>query len=282
MMLDIVHETLYRYTVRASYSLQVLRLWPRADADQHVLHWSLEAPGRRWSQTDAFGNVVHVTSLVEPHGEIRAVARGRVQTQGRRGLLRAHDTPVPPLAFALATRLTAESAALESLAASVYGRHRGPEIAGRESLEALMQAVVARVAYVPGATDVHATADEALAQGEGVCQDMSHVFLACCRARGIPARYVSGYVLTDATHAASHAWVEAWLPRARGGAGAWLGLDVTHNRLAGPELCRLAVGRDYADASPVRGMHIGGGGEALQVRVVVAGSETQDPGAPDQ
>lgn len=282
MMLDIVHETVYRYAVPASYSLQVLRLWPRADAGQHVLHWALEAPGRRWSQTDAFGNLVHVTSLVEPHREIRAVARGQVETQGRRGQLHAHDTPVPPLAFALATPLTAVAPSLEALAATAWRRHRGPELASRESLEALMQAVVERVAYVPGATDVHATAHEALEQGEGVCQDMSHVFLACCRARGLAARYVSGYVLTDATHAASHAWVEAWLPRARGGAGAWLGLDVTHNRLAGPELCRLAVGRDYADASPVRGMHVGGGGEELQVRVAVVGAPSDADNAPDQ
>ena len=282
MMLDIVHETVYRYAVPASYSLQVMRLWPRADAGQHVLRWSLEAPGRRWTQTDAFGNVVTVTSLVEPHHEIRAVARGQVETQGRRGLLRAHDIAVPPLAFALATRLTAEAANVAALAGTVFGKQHGPESASRESLEALMQAIVERVAYMPGATDVHATAGEALEQGEGVCQDMSHVFLACCRARGIPARYVSGYILTDAKHAASHAWVEGWLPRARGGAGAWLGLDVTHNRLAGPELCRLAVGRDYADASPVRGMHVGGGGEELRVRVAVVGAESEAPDAADQ
>lgn len=282
MMLDIIHETIYRYTVPASYSLQYLRLWPRADAGQHVLHWSIEAPGRRWSQVDAFGNVVTVTSLLERHDEIRAVARGQVETQGRRGLLRAHDTAVPPLAFALATRLTAEAPSVQALAAAAFGTRHGPEAASREALEVLMQAVADRVAYVQGSTDVHATAQEALEQGQGVCQDMAHVFLACCRARGIPARYVSGYIITDAQHAASHAWVEGWLPRSRGGAGAWIGLDVTHNRLAGPELCRLAVGRDYADASPVRGMHLGGGGEVLQVRVEVVGAESEPPGAPEQ
>ena len=282
MMLDIIHETIYRYSVPASYSLQYLRLWPRADAGQHVLHWSIEAPGRRWSQVDAFGNMVTVTSLLERHDEIRAVARGQVETQGRRGLLRAHDTAVPPLAFALATRLTAEAPSVQSLAAAVFGKRHGPEAASREALEGLMQAVADRVAYVQGSTDVHATAQEALEQGKGVCQDMAHVFLACCRARGIPARYVSGYVITDAQHAASHAWVEGWLPRSRGGAGAWIGLDVTHNRLAGPELCRLAVGRDYADASPVRGMHLGGGGEELQVRVAVVGAESESADAADQ
>ena len=282
MMLDIIHETIYRYTVPASYSLQYLRLWPRADAGQHVLHWSIEAPGRRWSQVDAFGNLVTVTSLLERHDEIRAVARGQVETQGRRGLLRAHDTAVPPLAFALATRLTAEAPSVQALAAAAFGKRHGPEAASREALEGLMQAVADRVAYVQGSTDVHATAQEALEQGKGVCQDMAHVFLACCRARGIPARYVSGYVITDAQHAASHAWVEGWLPRSRGGAGAWIGLDVTHNRLAGPELCRLAVGRDYADASPVRGMHLGGGGEVLHVRVAVVGAESQGTDAVDQ
>lgn len=282
MMLDIIHETIYRYTVPASYSLQYLRLWPRADAGQHVLHWSIEAPGRRWSQVDAFGNMVTVTSLLERHDEIRAVARGQVETQGRRGLLRAHDTAVPPLAFALATRLTAEAPSVQALAAAVFGKRHGPEAASREALEGLMQAVADRVAYVQGSTDVHATAQEALEQGKGVCQDMAHVFLACCRARGIPARYVSGYIITDAQHAASHAWVEGWLPRSRGGAGAWIGLDVTHNRLAGPELCRLAVGRDYADASPVRGMHLGGGGEELQVRVAVVGAESESADAADQ
>ena len=282
MMLDIIHETIYRYSVPASYSLQYLRLWPRADAGQHVLHWSIEAPGRRWSQVDAFGNMVTVTSLLERHDEIRAVARGQVETQGRRGLLRAHDTAVPPLAFALATRLTAEAPSVQALAAAVFGKRHGPEAASREALEGLMQAVADRVAYVQGSTDVHATAQEALEQGKGVCQDMAHVFLACCRARGIPARYVSGYVITDAQHAASHAWVEGWLPRSRGGAGAWIGLDVTHNRLAGPELCRLAVGRDYADASPVRGMHLGGGGEELQVRVAVVGAESESADAADQ
>lgn len=282
MMLDIIHETIYRYTVPASYSLQYLRLWPRADAGQHVLHWSIEAPGRRWSQVDAFGNVVTVTSLLERHDEIRAVARGQVETQGRRGLLRAHDTAVPPLAFALATRLTAQAPSVQALAASAFGTRHGPEAASREVLEGLMQAVADRVAYVQGSTDVHATAQEALEQGQGVCQDMAHVFLACCRARGIPARYVSGYIITDAQHAASHAWVEGWLPRSRGGAGAWIGLDVTHNRLAGPELCRLAVGRDYADASPVRGMHLGGGGEELHVRVAVVGAESPGADALDQ
>lgn len=285
MLLDIVHETVYRYTVAASYSVQYMRLWPRADAGQRVLHWSLEAPGRRWTQSDAFGNVVHVSSLTDRHDEIRAVARGQVETREERGLLRPHDLAVPPIAFALATHLTGGAASVEDLAARALGARRVPAHAHdrRPELEALMHAIHGGVAYVQGVTDVHNTAAEVLAHGKGVCQDLTHVFLACCRARGIPARYVSGYVLTDAAHAASHAWAEAWLPQALGGAGAWLGFDVTHGRLAGPEHCRLAIGRDYADASPVRGMHVGGGGEALHVRVAVVGAPAAAaPPASDQ
>ncbi|WP_066703124.1 transglutaminase family protein [Curvibacter delicatus] len=273
MLLDIRHETLYRYAVPASYSLQYMRLWPRADGGQRVLNWRIDAPGRRWGQTDAYGNAVFVTSLTEQHHEIRVVAQGQVETSDERGLLLPHDSAVPPQAFALATPLTEADAAIHALAAEALGSTPCSELDGPAPLQTLTDAIFKRVAYVQGVTDVFHTAAEVLQQGQGVCQDMAHVFLACCRARGIPARYVSGYLLTDATHAASHAWAEAWLPKARGGAGAWIGFDVTHQRMAGPELCRLAVGRDYADASPLRGIHVGGGGEALAVHVAVQGAD---------
>lgn len=273
MLLDIRHETLYRYAVPASYSLQYMRLWPRADGGQRVLNWRIDAPGRRWAQTDAFGNAVFVTSLTDSHDEIRVVAQGQVETLDERGVLLPHDSTVPPLAFALPTRLTDADAAIEELAASVLAGVNPLELADPAPLQPLVDTVFARVSYVQGVTDVFHTAAEVLQQGQGVCQDMAHVFLACCRARGIPARYVSGYLLTDAAHAASHAWAEAWLPRARNGAGAWVGFDVTHQRLAGPELCRLAVGRDFADASPMRGIHVGGSGENLLVNVAVQGAD---------
>jgi transglutaminase-like putative cysteine protease len=100
----------------------------------------------------------------------------------------------------------------------------------------------------------------------GVCQDHTHAFLACARSLGIPARYVSGYLCTeDASHLASHAWAEAWLD------DAWYSFDVT-NELARPERhLKLAVGLDYLDACPVRGMRRGSGlGEQMHARVVVA------------
>jgi transglutaminase-like putative cysteine protease len=98
------------------------------------------------------------------------------------------------------------------------------------------------------------------------------VFVSCCRAAGIPARYVSGYLCSvDGAESASHAWVDAWLEDAQG----WLGIDVTHLEPMGPKHCRLAVGRDYLDAAPVRGVRRGGGREVMDVSVaaITAGEQ---------
>ena len=112
----------------------------------------------------------------------------------------------------------------------------------------------------------------AFARGQGVCQDQAHVFIACCRAAGIPARYVSGYLCgVDGGESASHAWVDAWLEDAQG----WLGIDVTHLEPMGPKHCRLAVGRDYLDAAPVRGVRRGGGREVMNVSVTATASAGQ-------
>jgi transglutaminase-like putative cysteine protease len=116
---------------------------------------------------------------------------------------------------------------------------------------------------------VQDSAAVAFKSGEGVCQDHAHVFIAAARAVGMPARYVSGYLYTgDTSDAASHAWVDVWLGPEIG----WHSLDVTHQRPAVRTYCRLAVGRDYLDAAPVRGMRQGGGGEKMQALVMVAES----------
>ncbi|MDT8991501.1 transglutaminase family protein [Curvibacter sp. APW13] len=269
MLLSIRHETLYRYAAPVSYSLQTMRLWPRADSGQRVRHWRIEAPGRRWMQTDAFGNTAMVSSLTEPHQEIKVVAVGEVDTVDEPGALMAHDTSVPPLAFALPTSFTEANAAIAELARTGLQGVDSRALDSGEAFMPLMARIAERIEYTQGVTSVGDSAIHAIEKGKGVCQDMTHVLLACCRSVGLPARYVSGYLRTDASHAASHAWAEVWLAGAHVGRGAWVGLDVTHQRLAGPELCRLAVGRDYNDASPVRGIHMGGSGEQLSVHVNV-------------
>jgi transglutaminase-like putative cysteine protease len=181
----------------------------------------------------------------------------------------ADRSELSPLAYLAHTALTRPDAAIRRLAERCFGHHP----ASSETLTHLMAEVCGAVRYQPGTTEVHHSAAEAIDFGEGVCQDQAHVFIAVCRSASIPARYVSGYFYSgDEGTVASHAWVDVWLGEAVG----WHSLDVTHRIAAGDRHCRLAVGRDYLDAAPVRGVRRGGGREQLEVAVtVVAGMPQQ-------
>lgn len=258
MRLSILHRTTYRYSAPVRYSIQQLRLTPRTEPHQRTLRWRLKTPGRTTEALDAWGNTVHTLALTDPHEAVEIEARGEVEIDPLDGgRLGGHAGQPPPSAFLAGTRLTAPDEAVCTLAAQAL---RGGD---RSALLDYADAICEAVAYQPGTTEVTSTAGEALRLGRGVCQDHAHLFIAGCRLRGLPARYVSGYVHPgDLPHAASHAWADVWLD----GDG-WVSVDVTHRRLASDSLCRLAVGRDYLAASPVRGVRVGGGDEAMEVRV---------------
>ncbi|MDE2305494.1 MAG: transglutaminase family protein [Gammaproteobacteria bacterium] len=263
MRLHIQHETLYRYERPIKYSVQRLHLTPRPEPSQRVIAWRLEAPGSRVEQLDAHGNVTHLLTIEDARREICISVRGIVDTSEQD--LSPEDGPLSPLAYLAETPLTRADPQLRAFA--------GDACAGRTSAEAiahdLCEAICATIRYRPGSSEVGDSASAAFAARAGVCQDQAHVFLACARARGLPARYVSGYLYTgDASEVASHAWVDVWLGAELG----WRSLDVTHRRPAQGRYCRLAVGRDYLDAAPVRGVRHGGGDERLAARVQVAGS----------
>lgn len=270
MQLRILHRTAYRYDEPVKYSAQALRLTPRREGRQHVLGWSMHAPGRRIEQVDAHGNVTHLLTVEDPHREIEIVVTGHVEVANE-GELVPHEGPLSPLAYLFATPLTIANDAVAALAKDYLA---GSEPL-RERLYALARGVSERVRYQKGATSVEDSATTVLARGEGVCQDQAHVFIACCRAAGVPARYVSGYLYggegSNGDTAASHAWVDAWIPDAKG----WLGIDVTHREPTGMHHCRLAVGRDYLDAAPVRGVRRGGGREMMDVDVMVSKASEQ-------
>jgi transglutaminase-like putative cysteine protease len=273
MQMHILHETVYRYAEPVKRSVQNLRLTPRRDSRQRVTHWQMHAPGRTNMQVDAHGNVVHLLTLDEPHREIRIAVRGVVDTEDRDGEPFFDEGRLSPLAYLAETPLTAADESLERFTAK-YLRGKPP---AQDELMELSSAVCDAVTYRKGVTEVHETAAQAFARGEGVCQDHAHVFVACCRAARIPARYVSGYffiddsTLHDASQVASHAWVDVWLGDAQG----WISLDVTHRVLAGSRHCRLAVGRDYMEACPIRGVRRGGGTETMEVSVNVAAQAQQ-------
>jgi transglutaminase-like putative cysteine protease len=263
MQLHIRHETLYRYGAPVKRSIQNLRLTPRTEPSQRALNWTIHAPGRQQAQVDAHGNIVHLLTVNEPHRDIRIVVNGVVETSDTAGMVLPDDGRLSPLAYLAETPLTRAEENILSFASEnlVLQGDR------REAVLRLADAVCMAVRYVPGVTEVHHSAAEAFALGQGVCQDHAHIFIASCRARGIPARYVSGYLFTgQSQEAASHAWADVWLGDEHG----WVSIDVTHRSFANGSHCRLAVGRDYLDACPIRGVRRGGGDEHMEVSVLVS------------
>jgi len=265
MRFAIQHETIYRYTAPVQYSIQQLRLTPRLDANQRVLSWQIVGPGRLQRFVDAYGNVTHTMVLSTPHSEVQIGVSGVLEIENLRdGLVpTAADTPgvdLSPLLFTVPTPLTAADDRIRDIAVRhLSGARRGGDFV------ALANAICDVVQYEGGYTEVTSTAAHALALGRGVCQDHAHVFLACCRAVGVPARYVSGYVHPgDTPEAASHAWADVWIDNE-----GWVSIDITHKQFASGNHCRLAIGRDYMSAAPVRGVRTGGGDESLDVHVTV-------------
>ncbi|MFT3955958.1 MAG: transglutaminase family protein [Piscinibacter sp.] len=266
MKLSIRHETHYEYSAPLQYALQQLCLTPQANAHQEVVEWQLTAPGPLYAQRDGFGNLSHSWSMARARGG-RHVYEGSVQAHGTvvtaPSAWLVDDLAAPhPALYLRPTALTASDAALTGL-----GRvHIGGRV-GEDQLLALAGAVCRRIVYRAGVTDVGTTARQALAIGAGVCQDQAHVFIAACRAAGLPARYVSGYFHSPtAPELASHAWADVCLDVA---GRRWLSVDITHLCLMDERHVRLAVGPDYAACAPVRGVREGGGDESMRVRVQV-------------
>ena len=271
MRFEITHNTHYYYEDPISYLIQLLRLTPRSDSGQNVLNWSISAPTRLHAQIDAYGNRTHILTINQPITELQIEVRGAVEISDDASSSHrsAHENLISPLVFTQPTRYTETDAELNDFAQSFAPSHTGM-MSEAQALR-LMQAVHERIAYVSGATTVQTTAQQAFKQAQGVCQDQAHVFLAIARAIGVPARYVSGYLNTgDLGHLASHAWVDVYTDQHE-----WLSLDITHNCITDGRHCRLAIGRDYDSAAPVRGTRLGGGSEALNAYVHVSAQDDQ-------
>lgn len=257
----IKHVTRYRYSTPASYTIQTLRLTPRSEDHQRALRWHIDTPGEVERATDAYGNITHTLTLNRPHDEIELRISGQVEVSTLPyGVVTGEESRLPVDAYAVFTPLTQPDDTIRAFCdQAVPNGFRTPEDA-----LALAAAIHDRVAYVPGMTDVTTAATEVLKLGHGVCQDHTHLFLACARGLGAPARYVSGYLYTTAEHAATHAWCDVWIADC-----GWVSVDVTNRQYASDCHCRLAVARDYDSASPVRGVRNGGGVESMSVSVHV-------------
>lgn len=264
MRLRINHLTHYRFDEPAKHSIQYLRLTPRPDPSQVIRSWSVSTPGKLSTWTDGFGNLNHVSVQDGLHEEVRIAVSGEVQTVDTFGVLPADDG-LPPLMFLRETRYTAVDEDIRAFAAPFAERVLEEGIIA--ALHALMWMQQQTIEHQPGVTDIETTAAEALRNRHGVCQDQTHLFIACCRVLGVPSRYVSGYMVNqDGQHQnlATHAWAEAHVPDL-----GWVSFDVTNGICATDAYVRLAVGLDYDSACPIRGLRRGGGVEDMAVQVQV-------------
>jgi transglutaminase-like putative cysteine protease len=269
MRLSVRHSTLYQFGAPMRFVTQSHRLTPASNGGQAVIDWQVSADGAVFGSAfvDGAGDAVNTMTVQGPVEEIAVLVEGTVETRDTAGMLKEHREIVSPRVYLQPTRaIEAGRGLLEIKEAAIAGVEADRPL---ERSHRLAAAVADAIAYMPGATSAHTTANEALEQGEGVCQDLAHALIAVAQAAGIPARYVTGYLFTgDEEGEAAHAWAELHV-----GELGWIGFDPANRCCPDERYIRLGSGRDARDAAPIRGISRGGGSEAMDVSVVVAAQQ---------
>ncbi len=287
MLYDVRHETRFRYGDAVSMSHQLLKLRPRRSNRQNVLGANLEvtpAPSVQRSWPDYFGNEVAFLTVQEPHRELVITSRSQVEVLPGMNIMLDFSPAWEVVAQSMQTPATAEAVGasqfcFQSPYVDVIQELRnfalGSFTPGRPLLEAAM-ALTSHIyrdfSYQGGVTDVSTPVRRVLELKSGVCQDFAHFEIACLRSIGLPARYVSGYLLTHPPEGEekrqgsdeSHAWLSVWCPEL-----GWVDFDPTNNLIPNLEHVTVGWGRDYGDVSPVNGFIFGGGGHQVNVAVDV-------------
>ena len=279
----LVHITEFHYDGPVSESYNEVRLRPMTDDKQSCLSFRLTTYPASVSRSyqDAFGNWVHQFNVLQEHRhlkieadsvvlrmdvpEMRAMATLEQVDAAREELYEDHYD------YLVASNYVPHLAALDDLILAAQANNDGTAFGFAQAASLLIHE---RFKYVPGATHVQSSIQDALAVGAGVCQDFAHLLLGAARKRGVPARYVSGYLVPNRSDSpssmleeviggqASHAWVEVFIPES-----GWMALDPTLGMDVGPRHVRIAYGRDYGDVAPVRGLYNGHAGQRLSVDV---------------
>lgn len=287
MIFEVSHKTLYDYSAPVIQSHHLVHLSPRTAGQQAVRHHSLiiePAPVTRAASVDAFGNSIAFLDIEVPHSELVLHARSTVETfpltpiafDGATAWDRLdapagtpdHALDLEVTQYRCASRLTSPSLDIADYAAQSFPAGR-PVLAGALDLT---NRIYDNFTFDSTATDVSTPISTVFRERRGVCQDFAHLALACLRALRIPARYVSGYILTHPPPGqprlqgadASHAWISVWSPE-RG----WIDFDPTNGIVVSDEHVTVACGRDYDDIAPISGVLIGGGEHTVSVAVDV-------------
>lgn len=275
---EIEHISRYLYTTPVRHGVLSLCLKPREDAGQRLLSFDIATspPAPLNSETDVFGNTKQIVNIHREHRALEIVSRSAVE--------RTPTNPPPgPMSTDAWESIRSSSGAFThwefthpslfarpSPALTAFVDESGIEV-GDDPLETLLQlsdTLSRSFEYVPGSTSAVSPIEHILESRQGVCQDYVHVMIAIARSWNVPARYVSGYLYTDSRdgdgppQTASHAWVECRLPEL-----GWIGIDPTNSCLAAERHVQVAVGRDYHDVAPTRGVFVGDGESRLDVEV---------------
>lgn len=252
MRLKIEHRTDYVYSEPASYALLQLRMRPKSNDTQTVESWDLTLDGARTQTrfTDHLGTDVDLIEPLPGSERVTITVVGVVETMTPDRIIAPGKTLLDPSFFLRPTPLTQTTDAITALGEWTSKT----DIVEVGDLHALSTRILAAMPYTSGTTDVSTPAAAAFERGKGVCQDHTHVFLAAARAMGVPARYVSGYLMMDdrVEQDASHAWAEAYVA----GLG-WIGFDVSNGISPDERYVKIAHGLDYSDCTPTHGIVIG-------------------------
>ncbi|MBW8814261.1 MAG: transglutaminase family protein [Caulobacterales bacterium] len=282
MLLEIRHVTQYQYAFPVRESVMEVWMQPQKSARQRLVSFELELdpPAQIFSYADSFGNAVYHFDVPVPHDRLIITARSAVESQapaplpenldlGEWDRLRSEFLRGENFDFLHPHGFARETEALRAFIAEhdIDSLRRYDPLT---AVRALNSAIYASFGYEAGVTRADSPIDDVLKAKKGVCQDFAHLMIAICRSWGLPARYVSGYLFTDRKHGdrsdpdATHAWVEVFLPSLR-----WIGFDPTNNTGAGERHITCAVGRDYSDVPPSRGVYKGEAESQLAVGVSV-------------
>jgi transglutaminase-like putative cysteine protease len=287
MRYHVQHKTEYQYDRNVTLSQQLLHMAPRNFAMQHSLSHTLEvtpSPNEFFSNTDYFGNTQHYFTLLTPHDVLVVDSQAEVSLLARPdyGILQqspAWQDVQQQLNQRLLPNLEAACYLYSSpnvLCNTQIADYARPCFAlGKPLLQAafdLTQCIYQDFEFDPKATNIATPLMQVLEGRRGVCQDFAHLMIACLRSLGLACRYVSGYILTTPPAGgerligadASHAWVSVYCP-----VWGWVDFDPTNNCMVQSEHITVAWGRDFSDVSPMRGVVLGGGGQALEVSVTV-------------
>jgi len=264
MRLAISHTTRYDFAEPVSHGLQRLRLHPKSSHGQQVIDWTmlLEGAQRQVDYDDQHHNRTALISVDPGTHAVTVTCTGSVQTSDNVGVVGPHSGHMPLWAFLVQTPLTRPGPRMRTLVSGLDADKARPV----DMLHALSAAVLGEVRYEIGSTGTETTAEEAISAGAGVCQDHAHIFIGAARLLGLPARYVSGYLMMNdrVEQEAGHGWAEAHVE----GLG-WVGFDVSNGISPDARYVRVATGRDYREAAPITGISFGAGESTLAVSLAV-------------